>query len=36
MISFIENAFKHGTSKQIERPWLAVDISVTENKYQSV
>ena len=31
MIPFIENAFKHGTSEQIEKSWLTVDISVKEN-----
>ncbi len=28
MLPFLENAFKHGTSEQIEKPWLGVDISV--------
>ena len=28
MLPFLENAFKHGTSDQLERPWLSVDISV--------
>ena len=28
MLPFLENAFKHGLSEQIERPWLSVDISV--------
>jgi LytS/YehU family sensor histidine kinase len=28
MLAFIENAFKHGTSEQIEKPWLSVDVSV--------
>lgn len=31
MLPFLENAFKHGTSEQIERPWLSVDISVESN-----
>lgn len=31
MLPFIENAFKHGTSEQIEKCWLSVDISVKEN-----
>jgi len=28
MLPFLENAFKHGLSEQIEKPWLSVDISV--------
>ncbi len=28
MLPFLENAFKHGMSEQIEKPWLSVDISV--------
>ena len=28
MLPFLENAFKHGTSEQIEKPWLSIDISV--------
>lgn len=28
MLPFLENAFKHGISEQIEKPWLGVDISV--------
>ncbi len=31
MLPFLENAFKHGASEQIEKPWMAVDISVTNN-----
>jgi LytS/YehU family sensor histidine kinase len=31
MLPFIENAFKHGTSEQLEKPWLSVDISVTRD-----
>jgi hypothetical protein len=27
MLPFLENAFKHGASEQIEKPWLGVDIS---------
>ena len=27
MLPFLENAFKHGTSEQIEKPWLSIDIS---------
>ncbi|MBN9350980.1 MAG: histidine kinase [Chitinophagaceae bacterium] len=32
MLPFLENAFKHGTSEQIEKSWLSVDIAVTGNK----
>ena len=28
MLPFMENAFKHGASEQIEKPWMGVDISV--------
>lgn len=28
IIPFLENAFKHGASEQIERPWLSVDIAL--------
>jgi len=31
MLPFLENAFKHGASEQIEKPWMGVDISVTNN-----
>lgn len=31
LLPFLENAFKHGTSEQIEKPWLNVDISVQSN-----
>jgi two-component system, LytTR family, sensor histidine kinase AlgZ len=27
-LPFLENAFKHGTSEQLEKPWLSMDISV--------
>ena len=27
LLPFLENAFKHGTSEQLERPWLSVDMS---------
>lgn len=30
LLPFLENAFKHGTSEQLEKPWLSVDISVSE------
>jgi two-component system sensor histidine kinase AlgZ len=28
MLPFLENAFKHGISEQIEKPWLSVDVCV--------
>ena len=28
MLPFLENAFKHGISDQIDKPWLSIDISV--------
>ena len=28
LLPFLENAFKHGTSDQLEKPWLSIDISV--------
>lgn len=31
LLPFIENAFKHGTSEQIEKCWLSVDIAIKEN-----
>lgn len=31
MLPFLENAFKHGVSEQLEKPWLSVDISVKSN-----
>lgn len=31
MLPFLENAFKHGTSEQIEKSWLSVDVSVKDN-----
>ena len=31
MLPFLENGFKHGTSEQIEKSWLSVDISVKQN-----
>ena len=30
LLPFLENAFKHGTSEQLEKPWLNVDITVKE------
>lgn len=31
LMPFLENAFKHGTSEQLEKPWLRFDLNV-ENK----
>jgi len=31
MLPILENAFKHGVSEQIEKPWLSVDISEKHN-----
>lgn len=31
MLPFLENAFKHGTSEQIEKSWLSVDIWVKQD-----
>ena len=31
LLPFLENAFKHGLSEQIEKPWLSIDISVERN-----
>jgi len=31
LLPFLENAFKHGTSEQLEKPWLSVDISVQQH-----
>lgn len=28
MLPFLENAFKHGASEQIDKPWLGIDIAV--------
>jgi two-component system, LytTR family, sensor histidine kinase AlgZ len=28
LLPFLENAFKHGVTEQIEKPWLGVDLSV--------
>ena len=28
ILPFLENAFKHGTSEQIEKPWMSIDIAV--------
>ncbi len=31
MLPFLENAFKHGTSEQLGKPWLVVEISMLED-----
>ncbi len=31
LLPFLENAFKHGTSEQLEKPWLSVDLTVMQN-----
>jgi LytS/YehU family sensor histidine kinase len=31
MLPFLENAFKHGTSEQLEKPWLSIDVMVRTN-----
>jgi two-component system, LytTR family, sensor histidine kinase AlgZ len=30
LLPFLENAFKHGTSDQLEKPWLSMDIAVKQ------
>ena len=35
MLPFLENAFKHGTSEQLEKCWLSVDISIKENELKA-
>jgi LytS/YehU family sensor histidine kinase len=30
LLPFLENAFKHGTSEQLEKPWLSFDIAVKQ------
>lgn len=34
LLPFIENAFKHGTSEQLEKSWLSMDISVKQNIFR--
>lgn len=31
LLPFLENAFKHGTSKQLEKPWLSMNLTVNKN-----
>ena len=32
LLPFVENAFKHGTSKDIKSPWIKIDLSIEGNK----
>lgn len=32
LLPFLENAFKHGTSKQIDQCWISLNLSIDENK----
>ena len=32
ILPILENAFKHGTAEQLEKPWLSFDFSVSKNK----
>ncbi|GAB4047501.1 histidine kinase [Spirosoma litoris] len=32
LIPFLENAFKHGTSEQVDQAWMHIDLSVQENQ----
>jgi LytS/YehU family sensor histidine kinase len=34
LLPFLENAFKHGTSKQIDQCWISLDITVKESLMQ--
>ncbi|GAB2564619.1 sensor histidine kinase [Spirosoma areae] len=31
LVPFLENAFKHGTSEQLEQAWMHIDLSVQDN-----
>jgi two-component system, LytTR family, sensor histidine kinase AlgZ len=31
LLPFLENAFKHGTSEQLDKPWLSMDIAVKQH-----
>lgn len=33
ILPFLENAFKHGTSEQLEKSWLSMDISVKQKMF---
>jgi histidine kinase len=32
ILPFLENAFKHGTAEQIDKPWMSIDIAVKGDK----
>ena len=32
LIPFVENCFKHGTSKMLEQPWIKLEITVNDNE----
>lgn len=34
LLPFLENAFKHGTSEQLEKPWLSMDLVVKQFNLQ--
>lgn len=34
ILPFLENAFKHGTSEQLDKPWMSVDIEVKDSVLQ--
>lgn len=31
LLPFVENAFKHGASKMIERPWISISVELSDN-----
>jgi len=33
ILPFLENAFKHGASEQLDRSWMSVDIAVRNNRF---
>jgi LytS/YehU family sensor histidine kinase len=33
LLHFVENSFKHGVSKSIDKAWITVDFTVSDNKY---
>jgi LytS/YehU family sensor histidine kinase len=34
LLPLLENAFKHGTSEQLEKPWLSLDVSVRQKQFR--
>ncbi len=34
LLPFLENAFKHGTSEQLEKPWLSFDLAIVDDTLQ--